>query len=116
MQTNIVIDEDGNATGTLKYIAEGLSPSGPLSGAGYFLALKWSNPATPRCTSLKVGLVPSSSGMEPVECLDDTDRNGVFKITPELNQKVVLIQSDGKIDTYQYVDLSGLEFEEVETI
>lgn len=28
--------------------------------------------------------------MDPVECYDDPDRNGVFKVTPELNQNFVI--------------------------
>ena len=97
-------------SGELKFIEGGLSPAGPLAGDGYFLALKWSNPAA-GVTSLKVGLVPSSTGMEPVECIDDTDRNGVFKITPELNQVLKVIQSNADHQTTQTFDLRGLTFE-----
>ena len=100
---------DGRVTGELKFIEGGLAP-GTLEGDGYFLALKWSDPAE-SVTSLKVGLVPSSSGMEPVECIDDTDRNGVFKITDKDNQKLVLIQSGNGRYNEQILDLSGLTLE-----
>jgi hypothetical protein len=96
-------------TGTLKFMEGGISPSGPLSGDGWFLALKWSNPAA-GATSLKVGLQPSE-GTGLVECIDDTDRNGVFKIASK-DQKLVLIQSNDTKKTKQVFDLSGLTLEE----
>lgn len=109
MQTGITVT--GNKiTGTLKYIEGGLSPAGPLSGSGNFLALHWSDPDT-QATSLKVGLVPSASGMEPVECIDDTDRNGVFKISSK-SQKLKMIQSNSSTTNIQTFDLSGLTLED----
>lgn len=33
--------------------------------------------------------------MEPQECLSDTDRNGVFRVTDPANQVIRIIQSDG---------------------
>lgn len=95
-------------SGSLTFIEGGLSLSGPLVGDGYFLALKWTDPAQD-ITSLKVGLVPSASGMDLVECIDDTDRNGVFKITDKANQKFVIIQSGGGKQHTQILDLSELE-------
>lgn len=112
MQTSITVDGD-KITGTLKFIEGGLCETGPLAGDGYFLALKWSSLDT-HTTSLKVGLDPSSSGMGLIECFDDPDRNGVFKITPELKQYFVIQQSDGTHTTTQYLDLSTLTFEEPE--
>lgn len=32
--------------------------------------------------------------MDLVECIDDPDRNGVFKITPELDQVFIIEQAD----------------------
>lgn len=113
MQSDITI-ADGEVTGTLKYIAEGLSPSGPLSGAGYFIALKWSNLDT-HTNSLKVGLNPSE-GTGLVECFDDPDRNGVFKITDKDTQKIEIIQSDGTHRNIQYFGLSGLTLEEADEV
>lgn len=96
-------------SGTLNFIEGGLSPSGPLAGDGYFLALKWSNPDA-SATSLKVGLVPSASGMDLVECIDDLDRNGVFKISNPREQVFVIQSSaEGKI-TRQEFKLTGLVF------
>lgn len=90
-------------SGTLNFIEGGLAEEGYLAGDGYFVALKWEDPAE-GITSLKVGLNPSKeSGL--IECIDDTDRNGVFKISPELNQRFVMIQSDGKNSRTQYFDL-----------
>lgn len=93
-------------TGTLTFIEGGLSPSGPLAGDGYFLALKWSDPAA-GVTSLKVGLIPSE-GTGLVECIDDTDRNGVFKITDKNKQKLVIIQSGSGKENVQNFKLSEL--------
>ncbi len=102
---------NGIISGTLKFIEGGLSPSGPLAGDGYFVALKWSDPDE-TATSLKVGLVPSASGMEPQECIDDPDRNGVFKITDPKNQVLKIISSNDEHKTTQIFKLTGLVFEE----
>lgn len=104
-QSSITV-ADGKVRGTLNFMEGGLSPDGPLAGDGYFLALKWSNPDTSKVTSLKVGLEPGH--MAPQECIEDTDRNGVFKIENKDSQKVVLIQSDGTNMNKQSLDLSGL--------
>ena len=42
-QSNVSVDGD-KVKGTLKFIEGGLSPSGPLAGDGYFIALKWDDP------------------------------------------------------------------------
>ena len=109
MQENVTV-ENGAIKGKLKFIEGGLAETGPLAGDGYFLALHWSDPDTD-ATSLKVGLQPSASGMDLVECIDDTDRNGVFKITPELNQRFVIVQSNTNGNTKQYFSLDQLTFE-----
>ena len=95
----------------MKFIEGGLSPAGALAGDGYFLALKWGNPDA-SATSLKVGLRPSASGMDLVECIDDTDRNGVFKITDPANQKFIMISSNDDHETEQIFKLTGLVFED----
>ena len=109
LQTGVTVTGD-KITGTLKYIEGGLDPSGtgPLAGSGYFLALKWrGGDMASKDTELWVGLEPSEgSGM--VECLSDTDHNGVFKITDKNAQKVKFIQTDGTHTNVQYFDLSGL--------
>ena len=105
-QSDVAIN-DGKITGTLTFIEGGLSPDGPLAGDGYFLALKWGNPPADT-TSLKVGLVPSASGMDLIECLDDTDRNGVFKITDKDNQVFVIEYTKGGSVQRRAYDLSGL--------
>ena len=87
----------------------GLSPSGPLAGDGYFLALKWSAPAQ-GVTSLKVGLQPSE-GTGLVEAIDDPDRNIVAKIASK-DQKFIVWQSNDTKSTKQVFDLTGLTFED----
>ena len=106
MQSNLTV-VNNTIKADLKFIAGGLSPSGALAGDGYFMAIKWTNPDTSHgVTSLKVGLKPSATGMPLQECIDDNDRNGVFKITPELNQSFFIVQSNGAgHETTQKFDL-----------
>lgn len=84
----------GKITGSLAYVDDytGFSGDAELQ-KGHFLALHWSNPAE-GVTSLKAGIVPSSIGADPVECISDTDRNGVFRVTDPSTQRIVLIQED----------------------
>lgn len=110
LQSNITIDKNGKISGTLNFIEGGLAP-GVLDGDGYFLALHWTNPAS-GVTSLKVGLVPSSTGMQPVEAIDDTDRNGVFKIS-NTSQRLKFVQSDAAgHKNIQIFTLDGLILDE----
>lgn len=83
-----------------------------MSGDGYFIALKFSNFASGLTyADVKVGLVPSASGMEP-QTLDE-DRNAVFKITDKNNQKLKTIQADAiGHKNVQLFDLSGLTLED----
>lgn len=99
---------DGEITGELTFIEGGLSPAGPLSGDGYFLALKFSNFASGLTyANVKVGLVPSESGMDPVTL--DSDKNAVFKISDKDSQKVEVIQTDNSgHKNIQFFGLSGL--------
>lgn len=80
MQTGVKVTDDA-ITGELKFIEGGLAQSGPLAGDGNFLALKFTSDDWNGYTSVKVGLVPSASGMDLVEVLTDPDKNGVFKIS-----------------------------------
>lgn len=102
---------DGRITGTLKYIEDGLSPSGPLAGSGYFLAVKFSNFASGLTfANCQVGLIPSASGMA-LQTLD-SDKNAVFKITDKVNQKLEVVQTDtAGHKNVQFFDLSGLTLE-----
>ncbi len=98
-------------TGTLKYVDDYTEFSGdPELQSGHFLVLHWSDPDE-TATSLKVGVVPSSIGAEPVECLSDTDRNGVFRITDKNTQKIHIITSDGENELTQIFDLRDLTLE-----
>lgn len=95
-QSNVVV-ANNEIRGTLAFIDGGLSPSGPLAGDGNFLALKFIADDWDKFTSVKVGLDPSASGMEPVEIKTDPDHNGVFKISDN-SQVLKVIATDG-IDT-----------------
>lgn len=90
-QSNIAVS-NGEVTGTLKFIEGGLSPSGPLAGDGYFLAVKFDNFSSGLTyANVQVGLSPSASGMA-LQTLD-SDKNAVFKIR-DLNQKIKAVQTD----------------------
>ena len=106
LQTGVTV-ANGEIYGSLNYIDGGLAESGPLAGSGYFLALKWSD-IDNSATSLKVGLAPSiETGL--VEAIEDTDHNGVFKITDKDKQRITFVQSDGTNETYQSYGLSNLK-------
>lgn len=102
----------GEITGALNFIEGGLSPSGPLAGDGYFLALKYSNFASGLTyNNVKVGLVPSASGMD-LQTLD-SDCDSVFKITNKDVQKVKVVQNDSNgHKNIQFFGLSGLTLTE----
>ncbi len=96
---------NGAVTGTSKWLS-GSNAITNVWGAGNFIVLKWSD-IDPKATSIKVGLEPSA-GTGMVECYEDLDRNGLFKITNKNIQKFKLIVSDGQHSRVQYLDLSGL--------
>lgn len=50
--------------------------------------------------------------MDLIECIDDTDRNGVFKITDPTNQVFKMIQSNADHKHMQIFKLTGLTLEE----
>lgn len=107
IQKSDVAVNGNKITGTLKYLDEGQLVTD--WGEGYFLCMHWTDPDT-KATSLKVGLVPSvSSGM--VECLNDPDRNGVFKVTDKDTQVLRIVQSATGYKNVQNFDLSGLTLE-----
>lgn len=96
----------------MTFIEGGLSPSGPLAGDGYFLALKFSNFASGLTyDNVKVGLVPSATGMDLVTL--DSDKNAVFKIADKNNQKLKVVQADNAGHrNVQLFDLSTLTLED----
>ena len=96
----------GTVYGKLKY-NEGWE-SGPLAGPGYFLAIKVDNTEV-EASSIKLGLVPSASGMEPVEIVGDPDMNAVFKVSDKDNQVLTVITTKGgNTNTVNY-SLNGLQ-------
>lgn len=105
LQTSIEVS-DTAITGTLKY-NEGWA-SGPLTGAGHFLALKFTSEDWSAYDSVKVGLSPSiETGLVEL----DSDHNGVFKITDKDTQVfVVEARKDASVVRTTY-DLSGLVLE-----
>lgn len=107
LQTGVTIS-DGAITGTLKFIEGGLAETGPLAGDGNFLAIKFTAEDWSAYTSVKVGLNPSASGMDPADLLNDPDKDGVFKITDKDAQNLEVYVSDGTTTSTFSYDLSGL--------
>lgn len=110
IQSDIAIN-DGEITGELKFIEGGIAP-GTLSGDGYFIGLKFSDFASGLTyANVKVGLVPSSTGMA-LQTLD-SDKNAVFKITDKKNQKIKVVQADNAgHKNVQFFSLDKLELED----
>jgi hypothetical protein len=105
MQSNVTVS-NGVISGTLAYIDGGLAQSGPLSGSGNFLALKFVADDWTKFTSVKVGLEPSQ-GTGLVEVLTDPDKNGVFKIA-NTNQKFKVVTANGTETETTVYSLAGL--------
>lgn len=96
----------GTVYGKLKY-NDGWA-SGPLAGPGYFLAIKVDNTEL-EADSIKLGLVPSASGMEPVEIVGDPDMNAVFKIADKDLQVLTVITKKGTSENTVNYSLNGLQ-------
>ena len=77
------------------------------------MALKFDNFASGLTyENVKVGIVPSASGMEPVTL--DSDKNAVFKITDKNTQKLKVVQSDNAgHKNIQLFGLQGLNLEDI---
>lgn len=107
VQSNIVFDGK-TVTGTLKHVASGALADG--WGAGNFIAVDLSDNNFTGLTSVKVGMEPSAgAGLQ--EIIDDPDKAGVFKVTDKYNQKLVVVQTNGKDTVTQKYALSGLTLE-----
>lgn len=102
MQSDISI-ANGAITGTLKYLGTDNAIT-QVWGYGNFIALKFPD-ADIENSTVKVGLEPSAgSGLAEL----DSDKNGIFKISDKLHQKLVVsITKDGETVVQRY-DLSGL--------
>lgn len=72
--------------GLWEEVEGGIADSGPLSGTGYFIALKFINNCN--ADKIEVGVDPSESNMGLVEL--DSDMNAVFKISNILEQKIIV--------------------------
>ena len=107
VQSNVVFN--GNlVTGTLKHVASGALADG--WGAGNFIAVDLSDNNFTGLTSVKVGMEPSAgAGLQ--EIINDPDKAGVFKVTDKYNQKLVVVQTNGKDTVTQKYTLSGLTLE-----
>lgn len=101
-QSNVVI-KDGKATGTLTKLSTG--DIAQYWGAGYFIALKFSE-IDEEATKVMAGMDPSQSGgLVPL----DEDKNGVWKITNKDTQVFKVVQyKDEEVISTQTIDLSGL--------
>ena len=109
-QSGITV-KGGKIKGTLKFVEGGISPSGPLSGDGYFLALSLydSHDEIEAMGDVKVGLQPSE-GTGLVSIKGDADDVVVMKITDKDQQKFKVVSTKTGYDTnIQSFDLSGLK-------
>lgn len=95
-------------TGTLYYKEDGLSPAGPLSGSGWFMAVKLSN-LDLRTTQCLIGLEPSQ-GTGYVDIYGDPDMVAVMKIQSTAQKLKVIQTGDGK-ERIQIFSLAGLTLE-----
>lgn len=97
----------GNAIkGTLKYLDSGDIVD--ATGAGYYMALDFTDNTFDGLTSVKAGMQPPALS-EPIELIDAEDQRGVFKVSNKFNQKFVITQTDGTNTKIQSYDLSQLE-------
>lgn len=111
MQSNVVFRNDiREVYGNLNYFEDGLADSGPLAGAGHFLAFQMTADDWTDYSSVKVGLVPSASDMGLVEISTDPDKNGVFKITSTSQVFRIQYTIDGDTKIVDY-GLTGLNLE-----
>ena len=107
VQSNIAFD-DNRVTGTLKHVASGALVDS--WGAGNFIAVDLSDNDFTGLTSVKVGMEPSAgAGLQ--EIINDPDKSGVFKVSNKYNQKLVVVQTNGKDTVTQKYTLSGLTLE-----
>ena len=105
MQNGLMVS-GGGITGTLKYLSDESNPLVAHWGAGNFMALKFTDFGA-NLTSVKVGLDPSeSSGL--VEIINDPDKNGVFKVTNNVQQNFKVVATDGTKTVTSTYDLAGL--------
>lgn len=104
LQSNVAVAADKSISGDLAYVTDYTEfSSDPELQSGNFIALHWSNPQS-IVTSLKVGI---KNGTPMVECLNDPDRNGVFRILSP-NNVFVIEQSDGTNTLTTEYPLSGI--------
>lgn len=111
IQSDVAIS-DGKVTGELKFVEGGIPALG-FSDDGYYIGVKFSNYASGLTyNNVKVGIVPSASGMGLVTL--DSDQNAVFKVTDKDSQKIKVVQSDNAgHKNVQLFSLSGLTLEDV---
>lgn len=103
LQDDIEVEGD-KISGTLSYIDSGELPA--YWGAGNFLALKFSGEEG---ATIKVGLIPSASGMDLIPL--DADMNAVMQIHNKDEQKLYIEQITDEGTGLQVFDLSGLTLE-----
>ena len=104
MQSDIEIT-GGAITGTLHKLTSGQLVTD--WGEGYFIALAFDDFSTGLTyADVQVGLYNSAgSGLVTL----DSDKDGVFKISDKVNQKVMVVQTNSEgVEHTQYFDLSGL--------
>ena len=92
--------------GKLKYLDSGDIVD--TYGAGYYMALDFTDNDLTNLTSAKVGMSPSA-GVEMIELTTDSTKKCAFKVSNKFNQKFVINLTDGTNTKVQAYDLSQLE-------
>ena len=105
LQSDVAVSDSNVVSGTLNYVTDYIEfSSDPAFQHGNYIAFHWSDPQE-GVTSLKVGI---KNGTPMVECINDPDRNGVFRILSP-NNVFVVEQSDGtytRRDEYPLSDVT----------
>lgn len=102
IQSSIAV-ANGKITGTLIKQTSGQIVTD--WGEGYFLGLKYTK-NNAKASSIKVGIIPSASGMALQEL--DEDMASIMKITDKNTQKVCVRLSDGNVSYDVLLDISEL--------
>ena len=111
MQSNIVVGKS-SISGTLKYVTGYTEFSGePELQEGHFLALNIKDSDFTGLTSVTGAIVPSATGSDPAEMINDEDKNIVFYVSDKDAQHIEFVSTDGTNTRTQKYDISGLTLE-----
>lgn len=111
IQSDVTVS-DNAIYGTSHYLADGVADSGPLSGAGNFIAVKFVLPSGITYSDVQVKLENSASGMGWQTL--DSDLDAVFKISDAVNQNLIVRVTKAGHEATQKYDLSRITYEKAD--